>query len=31
VEPPEYLAHTFARGSGAPAMGGVMRQGQANN
>ena len=29
VEPPEYLAHTFARGSGAPAMGGVMRQGQA--
>ena len=29
LEPPEYLAHTFARGSGAPAMGGVMRQGQA--
>jgi len=31
VEPPEYLAHTFARGSGAPAMGGVMRHGQAND
>ena len=29
VEPPEYLAHTFARGSGAPALGGVMRHGQA--
>ena len=28
-EPPEYLAHTFARGSGDPDMGGVMRQGQA--
>jgi alpha-amylase/alpha-mannosidase (GH57 family) len=28
LEPPEYLAHTFARGSGAPAMGGVMRHGQ---
>jgi len=31
VEPPEYLAHTFSRGSGAPAMGGVMRHGQAND
>ena len=30
-EPPEYLAHTFARGSGDPAMGGVMRQGQATD
>ncbi len=29
VEPPEYLAHTFSRGSGAPALGGVMRHGQA--
>jgi alpha-amylase/alpha-mannosidase (GH57 family) len=29
LEPPEYLAHTFARGSGAPPMGGVMRHGQA--
>ena len=29
VEAPEYLAHTFAHGSGAPAMGGVMRKGQA--
>jgi alpha-amylase/alpha-mannosidase (GH57 family) len=28
LEPPEYLAHTFARGSGAPEMGGVMRHGQ---
>jgi len=28
VEPPEYLAHTFARGSGAPEAGGVMRHGQ---
>jgi alpha-amylase/alpha-mannosidase (GH57 family) len=28
LEPPEYLAHTFARGSGRPAVGGVMRQGQ---
>ena len=28
-EPPEYLAHTFARGSGRPTMGGVMRHGQA--
>ncbi len=29
VEPPEYLAHVFARGSGAPAMGGTMRPGGA--
>ncbi|MFA9462006.1 glycoside hydrolase [Thiohalorhabdus methylotrophus] len=29
VEPPEYLAHTFAHGSGRPAHGGVMRPGQA--
>ncbi|VAW73940.1 Amylopullulanase [hydrothermal vent metagenome] len=28
VEPPEYLGHTFARGSGNPSMGGTMRQGQ---
>ena len=28
IEPPEYLAHTFARGSGAPALGGVMRHGK---
>ncbi len=28
-EAPEYLAHAFAHGSGAPAMGGVMRPGQA--
>ena len=28
-EPPEYLAHTFARGSGAPELGGVMRHGHA--
>ena len=28
VEPPEYLAHTFARGSGDPKLGGVMRHGQ---
>lgn len=28
VEPPEYLAHTFARGSGDPTLGGVMRHGQ---
>ncbi|MGW8310454.1 MAG: glycoside hydrolase [Thiogranum sp.] len=27
-EPPEYLAHTFARGSGRPEMGGTMRHGQ---
>ncbi|NIR58551.1 MAG: glycoside hydrolase [Gammaproteobacteria bacterium] len=26
-EPPEYLAHVFAHGSGAPALGGVMRHG----
>ncbi|MEE9422151.1 MAG: glycoside hydrolase family 57 protein [Gammaproteobacteria bacterium] len=26
-ESPEYLAHTFARGSGAPTLGGVMRHG----
>jgi alpha-amylase/alpha-mannosidase (GH57 family) len=31
LEPPEYLAHTFARGSGRPAMGGVMRHGQARD
>lgn len=31
MEPPEYLAHTFARGSGTPAMGGVMRHGQARD
>jgi len=31
VEPPEYLAHTFARGSGNPEMGGTMRHGQARN
>jgi alpha-amylase/alpha-mannosidase (GH57 family) len=29
IEPPEYLAHTFAHGSGDPAMGGTMRHGQA--
>jgi len=28
AEPPEYLAHTFAHGSGQPAHGGVMRAGQ---
>jgi len=28
LEPPEYLAHTFARGSGDPGLGGVMRHGQ---
>ncbi|MEE9343367.1 MAG: glycoside hydrolase family 57 protein [Gammaproteobacteria bacterium] len=27
-EAPEYLAHTFAHGSGDPTLGGVMRQGQ---
>jgi alpha-amylase/alpha-mannosidase (GH57 family) len=27
VEPPEYLAHTFARGHGAPERGGAMRRG----
>ena len=26
-EPPEYLSHAFARGSGAPVQGGVMRRG----
>ncbi|MFQ5642625.1 MAG: glycoside hydrolase [Thiogranum sp.] len=31
LEPPEYLAHTFARGSGAPSLGGVMRHGQASD
>jgi len=31
LEPPEYLAHTFARGSGAPAMGGVMRHGHTSD
>ncbi|HHO68727.1 MAG TPA: glycoside hydrolase [Gammaproteobacteria bacterium] len=31
VEAPEYLAHTFARGSGTPAVGGVMRHGQARD
>ena len=31
VEPPEYLAHTFARGSGMPVAGGVMRHGQARD
>jgi alpha-amylase/alpha-mannosidase (GH57 family) len=30
-EPPEYLAHTFARGSGRPELGGTMRHGQARN
>ena len=29
LEAPEYLAHTFAHGSGDPAMGGVMRKGHA--
>ncbi len=27
-EPPEYLSHSFSHGGGAPAAGGVMRQGQ---
>ena len=27
-EPPEYLSHSFTHGTGAPAMGGVMRPGQ---
>ena len=27
-EPPEYLAHVFAHGRGAPAQGGVMRAGK---
>mgnify|MGYP001817221201 CR=1 FL=1 len=31
IEPPEYLAHTFAHGSGAPVLGGVMRHGQEMN
>jgi len=31
LEPPEYLAHTFTRGSGVPTMGGVMRHGQASD
>ena len=31
LEPPEYLAHTFARGSGRPDLGGVMRHGQARD
>jgi alpha-amylase/alpha-mannosidase (GH57 family) len=31
LEPPEYLAHTFARGSGRPEMGGVMRHGRARD
>jgi len=30
-EAPEYLAHAFARGTGRPAMGGVMRHGQARD
>lgn len=29
-EPPEYLSHVFTHGSGAPAMGGTMRPGQAS-
>lgn len=28
VDPPNYLAHSFAKGKGAPAAGGVMRRGQ---
>ena len=28
IEPPDYLAHVFARGHGAPAHGGTMRHGQ---
>lgn len=31
LEPPEYLAHTFARGSGSPEVGGVMRHGKARD
>jgi hypothetical protein len=27
-QPPEYLSHTFTRGGGEPATGGVMRRGQ---
>ncbi len=30
-EPPEYLAHAFARGSGSPTMGGTMRHGKLRN
>lgn len=30
-EAPEYLAHSFAQGSGQPSLGGVMRQGQARD
>jgi len=30
-EPPEYLAHTFAHGSGSPVMGGTMRHGKIPN
>jgi alpha-amylase/alpha-mannosidase (GH57 family) len=30
TEPPEYLSHTFAHGSGAPLRGGAMRTGQAS-
>ncbi|TCK18806.1 alpha-amylase/alpha-mannosidase (GH57 family) [Thiogranum longum] len=30
-EAPEYLAHAFARGTGQPTLGGVMRQGQARD
>ena len=30
-EAPEYLAHTFARGTGQPSLGGVMRHGQARD
>jgi alpha-amylase/alpha-mannosidase (GH57 family) len=30
-EPPEYLAHSFAHGSGSPVMGGAMRQGRQRN
>jgi alpha-amylase/alpha-mannosidase (GH57 family) len=29
IEPPEYLAHVFTRGGGAPALGGTMRPGGA--
>ncbi len=30
-EPPEYLAHSFAYGSGSPALGGTMRHGKLRN
>jgi alpha-amylase/alpha-mannosidase (GH57 family) len=30
-DPPEYLLHVFTHGTGAPAMGGAMRPGQANS